>query len=313
MIEKGSKNRRFCFTVNNYTETDLKEFHLLAESLGKHRYICYGLEVAPTTGTKHIQGYIETNDAQRFTFLHNYFDFNRNDKLNKFHIDIANGTAEQNKKYVSKEGEFFEFGEPTKQGARNDLKEIKEAIKENPKDIKGVIDEYGNNYQQLKYAEALPKYYLDNRNPDTPPTVYWIFGSTGVGKTRLVAQTFADTCHVSTYKWLGTDYNQNECFLLDDFREFDLPFNIVLKISDRYPFTLEFKGSQIPLNSPFIIFTSPKSIEQTFTETPEDLKQLNRRLIQINLDSVEDVSKIDLRNLDEKYIYRGVNNDDDDF
>jgi hypothetical protein len=312
-MSKEIKSRRYVYTIHNYTKKDLNRFHKLAKSLKKHRYICYGLEIAPDTGTPHIQGYIELNSAQRFTFLHNYFDFKRNNQPLKFHVEIANGTAEENKVYTAKDKDFYEFGEPTKQGARNDLKEIKEAIKENPKNIKGVVDEFGNNYQQLKYAESLPKYYLCNRNPNNPPTVYWIFGSSGVGKTKLVSDSFDDICYVSSYKWLGTDYNQNECFLLDDFREFDLPFNTILKITDRYPFTLEFKGSQIPLNSPYIIFTSPKSIEQTFLTTKEDLKQLHRRILQINLDTADNIDDIDLKNLDKKYIYNLVKNDEDDW
>lgn len=313
MEEKEFKSRRYCFTIHNYTQKDLRRFLALAESCEKHRYILVGLEIAPDTNTPHIQGYIELNSAQRFSYLHNYFDFERKGQVLKFHIEIANGTAEDNKKYVSKDGNFYEFGEPVKQGERSDLKEIKEAIKDNPRNLKAVIDQHGNNFQQLKYAEALPKYYLLPRDPKTPPTVYWIFGSTGIGKTRLVSDSFEDICYVSNYKWLGTDYSQNECFLLDDFREIDLPLNTLLKITDRYPFTLEFKGSQIPLNSPFIIITTPKSIEQTFTITKEDLKQLKRRVIEINLDAIKNIEEIDLRNPDPKYIYKPVNDDAGDF
>lgn len=313
MSDKDFKTRRFCFTIQNYTKKDLDSFHLLAESLVKHRYICYGLEVAPTTGTKHIQGYVELSSAQRFSFLHKYFNFTRNKQTLKFHIDIANGTAEENKKYVSKDGDFYEFGEPMTQGARTDMKQIKEKVKENPKDLYKIIDEHGNNLQQVRFAQTLQPLYMPKRSPNNPPKVFWIFGSTGIGKTSLVANTFEDICFVSSYKWLGTDYNQNECFFLDDFRQYDLPFSTILKITDPYPFTLEFKGSQIPLNSPFIIFTSPKSIEQTFSNTTEDLGQLQRRIIQINLDAIEDKENIDLRNLDEKYIHKAVKKDPNDF
>lgn len=313
MTEKDIKTRRYCFTIHNYTKKDLKRFDLLAESLEKHRYICYGLEVAPETGTEHIQGYVELNNAQRFTFLHKYFNFTRNKEVLKFHIEIANGTAAENKKYCEKSGKFFEFGEPVTQGTRSDLREIKEALKENPKNLKGVVDEHGNNLQQLKYAEALPKYYLPDRDPKNPPKVYWIFGPTGIGKTKLVYDTFKDICAVSSYDWLGTGYNQNECFLLDDFREFNLPFEQILKLTDRYPYTLFFKGSQIPLNSPFIIFTSPYSIDQTFSATREDLRQLKRRVVEIDLSSVRNIEEVNLKDLDEKYIYKGVNNGPDDF
>lgn len=307
MSQKGNKSRRFCFTIHNYTLAELKRFHSLAESLKEHRYISYGLEIAPDRKTRHIQGYIELNSAQRFTFLHNYFNFKRNKKVLKFHIEIANGTAEDNKKYTSKDGDHFEFGEPVKQGSRSDLKNIKEMIKEDPKNLKSVIDQHTNNFQQMRYAEALPKYYLPHRDPSNPPTVYWIFGPTGIGKTKLVFKTFTDICSVSNYRWLGTDYAQNECFLLDDFREIDLPFNTVLKIADRYPLSVEFKGSQMPLNSPFIVFTSAKSIRETFASSGEDIKQLKRRVIEIHIVDEIEAENINLRYLDSKYIHQGVN------
>ncbi|MFZ4500388.1 MAG: hypothetical protein ACOYMZ_02695 [Minisyncoccia bacterium] len=307
MSDTPNKSHRYCFTIHNYTKVELKNFHKLAEALEKHRYISYGLEIAPENKTPHIQGYVELKTAQRYSFLHNYFNFKRKKEVLKFHVEIANGTAEDNKKYNSKDGEFFEFGESTTQGTRTDLKVIKEAVKANPKNLKGTIDEHGNNYQQIKFAESLTKYYLENRDPSAPPIVYWIYGSPGIGKTRMIYRNFKDVCPVSSYNWLGTDYAQNECFLLDDFRRDDLPFNTVLKITDRYPFTLEFKGSQIPLNSPYIIFTSPKSIEETYHFSGEDIKQLHRRIIQIHITDESEAENIDLKNLDPKYIHKAVN------
>jgi len=297
MTDIETKSRRYIFTVNNYTKKDLKRFHVLAESLEKHRYICYGLEVAGT-GTPHIQGYIELNEAQRFTFLHNYFDFKRKDEVLKFHIQPAKGTAEQNKKYDGKEGDFYEFGEPQTQGARNDLKLIKEAVKASPKNLPTIIDEMANNQQQLRFAESLTKYYFAHRNPNTPPNVFWIYGQTGVGKTRLVYRCFPDVCSVSDYKWIGTGYAQNECILFDDFRDGNLPFEQILKITDRYPYTLPVKGGHVELDSPYIIFTSPKDIETTFSWSSgqENLKQLKRRMVEIDLDMELDVDALDLRN-----------------
>jgi hypothetical protein len=305
-MSKDIKKRRYCFTVHNYSKKDLIRFEVLAESLEKHRYIVYGLEIAPDTGTEHIQGYIELNNAQRFTFLHNYFGFKKKGKVLKFHIEIANGTAEENKKYVSKEGKFFEFGEPVKQGARNDLMEIKQAVKDDPKKLNEIIDQYGNNLQQVKFAQTLQPIYLPPRNPKEPPKVLWLFGSSGIGKTRKVYETFDDIC-AGMYKWLGTGYVQNECFLLDDFRCDLIPFVEVLRITDRYPQMLEFKGGQVPLNSPYIIFTCPNSIEEEFSFVKENLGQLTRRITQVNFDAIENIEDINLRELDEKHIWQDVN------
>lgn len=315
MDKKDIKTNRYCFTIHNYTRDELKQFHQLAQSLEKHRFIAYGLETAPDTRTKHIQGYIEFKTAQRFTFLHKYINIKRDKKVLKFHVEIANGTAERNRKYSSKDGDYFEFGEPATQGSRTDLKEIKRLLKENPNDLTSVIEEHGNNYQQIRYAETLQPYLMTHRDPNVPPVVIWIFGSTGIGKTSMVYRTFGkeNICSVSAYKWLGTGYYQQECLLMDDFRADDLSFNTLLKITDRFPFTLERKGGQVPLNSPFIIFTSPKAIKYTYTDGREKIEQLLRRIKEINLDLIIDDSEIDLKNLDEKYVYKYVNNPSDDF
>jgi hypothetical protein len=313
MSDKNTKSKRYCFTIHNYTPKELKQFHKLAESLEKHRYISYGLEVAPDTGTKHIQGYVELATAQRLPYVQTYFNIKRDGKVHKFHLEIANGTAEENRKYTSKSGEHFEFGEPQTQGARNDLKLIKEAVKQNPRDIQIIVDEHVSNNQQLKFAEGLRQYYFSNRDPKIPPKVFWIYGETGIGKTSLVYRNFQDICPVSSFEWMGTSYNQNECLLLDDLREFSLPFEQLLKLTDRYPFTLFYKGGQIPLNSPYIVITSPKSIEQTYTSSKENLQQLKRRLTVINLNLISDIENIDLKNLDEKYISKDVNDARDNF
>lgn len=312
-MKKDIKSRRYCFTIHNYTKKDLVQFNKLAESLEKHRYICYGLEVAPDTGTQHIQGYIELNQAQRFTFLQNYFNFTRNGKLNKFHIEIANGTVEENKKYCQKDGKFHEFGEPSFQGKRTDMIEIKDLVRDNPKQVNSIIDEHCNNPQQFQFAQRLHSLYLQPRDPNYPPKVYWISGKSGVGKTSLVYKTFSDVCSVSSYKWLGTNYNQNECFLLDDFRPDCISFELLLKVTDRYPMDIEFKGGFIALSSPFIVITSPDPIDETFEFHHEDLTQLHRRVTEICLDNHDDIQNIDLTNLDKKYIYPPVNDGDSNF
>lgn len=295
MDKKSPKSRRFCFTIPNYTEEDLERFHNLAASLEKHCYVCYGLETGET-GFPHIQGYVELNQVQRYAYLQKYFDFRKEGKLLKFHVEIANGTAEENKKYVKKEGNFYEFGEPVKQGSRTDLNQIKEAIKTDPHSLSVIVDELVQNNQQLRYAQNLQPFYFVHRNPATPPKVYWIHGATGIGKTSLVYRCFTDICSVSSYDWLGTGYSQNECLLLDDFREFNISFENLLKLTDRYPYTLFFKGGSVPLNSPYIIFTSPHSIDQTFRNSRENLEQLKRRVIEIDLDMEAEPLSVDLRN-----------------
>jgi hypothetical protein len=293
------KSRNYVFTVNNYTQKMLKQFEKVAKSCEKHNYICYGLEVGDKKKTKHIQAYIQLADSQRFTFLHKYFNLQKKGKLDKFHIEPAKGSLDDNKKYTSKSGDWYEFGEPKKQGARNDLSRLKKAVAESPRSIVKIIKEDVENNQQLRFIQNLQPFYLEHRTPDLPPKVYWIYGKSGIGKTKLVFDSFDEVCSVSNYDWIGTGYLQQQCLLFDDFRKGDIPFHILLKITDRYPFTLFYKGGSIPLNSEYIIFTSPRSITDTFGHTygfedDEELVQLLRRVKEINLDSfhVKDLKKL---------------------
>lgn len=47
--------RRICFTLNNYGEEDERRIKTEAH---RYKYAVYGRETAPTTGTRHLQGYI---------------------------------------------------------------------------------------------------------------------------------------------------------------------------------------------------------------------------------------------------------------
>jgi hypothetical protein len=316
------KARNYVFTINNYTKKMLSDLEKVSKKLEKHNYIIYGLEKGQK-GTKHIQGYIQLKDAQGFKFLQNYFNLKKRNKFVKFHIENAKGSYKQNINYCKKglqskkeweekktKGKnygknaiVFEFGEVKKQGQRNDLSEIKEFLKEKPNDIFYLVNNTITNNQQLRFAQNIQQYFFKHRDVKTPPKVFWLYGKSGIGKTKLVYDSFGsdDVCSVSSYDWLGTGYKQQKCFLLDDFRKSDIKFNTLLKITDRYPFTLFYKGGSIPLNSEYIIITSSRSIQDIYSDTfgyeqDEELYQLLRRVKQINLEKVKvkDLKKIKL-------------------
>jgi len=279
------KNRNYVFTINNPTKKNIAQLDKLGASLADHSYIIYGIETAPTTGTVHIQGYIQLLQPRPFLWLQKYFNLKHRNKLIRFWHEPAIGSLSDNKKYTSKSGDFREFGTPKEQGKRTDLSEIKEKILLNPKDLNKIVANDIQNYQQLKFAENLQKYFFKNRDVAMAPRVYWIYGSSGIGKTKLVYDSFDSICSVSDYQWLGTGYQQQECYLLDDFRSGDISFNTLLKLTDRYPYQVFFKGGSMPFNSPYIVITTPKNIKDTFgimAET-EELLQLYRRVMEIDL------------------------------
>lgn len=55
--------RRFLFTLNNYTEDDCQRLLGRVPLLAK--YIVFGKEIAPTTETPHLQGYVHLQKKTR--------------------------------------------------------------------------------------------------------------------------------------------------------------------------------------------------------------------------------------------------------
>ena len=56
--------RNFVFTKNNYTQDDIDALLVFP-----CQYMIFAKEVAPTTGTPHLQGYCELKTAKRFSAL----------------------------------------------------------------------------------------------------------------------------------------------------------------------------------------------------------------------------------------------------
>jgi len=93
-----SRHRNFVFTLNNYT----KEDELAAQQL-ECRYVVFGYERAPTTGTPHLQGFVSFKDACTLTASSKI--------LKRASFKIAN-TVTEAIDYCKKDGEYFERGDP---------------------------------------------------------------------------------------------------------------------------------------------------------------------------------------------------------
>lgn len=82
-----------CFTKNNWTPFDLLYLRSLVPS-EQATYSCWGMETAPSTGTRHLQGYIELPNRLRIAGLRKL--------LPGCHIEARRGSAEQARNYCSK-------------------------------------------------------------------------------------------------------------------------------------------------------------------------------------------------------------------
>jgi hypothetical protein len=125
-------SRRYIFTLNNPTEESM-DLILTLQAQDFVKYLVYGREHAPVTGTPHLQGFIIFARPQRCGAVRSY--------LPGAHIEPALGTSQQCRDYCIKDGDFVEFGEfPSNPGQRNDIASVV-AWADNYQTVNGVAAE----------------------------------------------------------------------------------------------------------------------------------------------------------------------------
>ena len=112
------------------------------------------------------------------------------------------------------------------------------------------------------------------------PTVYWIYGPTGTGKTKWASENFKDIYWKDETKWWD-GYDRHKTIFIDDFRASHMKFNCLLRLLDRYPFRCEIKGGYRWITSKNTIITKNRRPSDMYQLPDEDMQQLNRRIDKI--------------------------------
>lgn len=256
-----SKARAYVFTWNNYPE-DADE----CVTSVNYEYLVYGREVAPTTGTPHLQGYLYLKNATTMKSLEK--------KCKGIHLAYAKGSADQNFDYCSKEGNYVELGtKPLGQGKRTDIQSVISMVKDGSR-MKDIIS-VASNLQCISVAEKTFKYLEQQR--DWKPKVEWLYGETGTGKSKYAYENMEDPyTAMSTGKWFE-GYDAHENVIIDDMRKDFMKFHELLRLLDRYPMRVETKGGSRQFLAKHIIITSAYPPTELF-DTREDIAQLLRRI-----------------------------------
>lgn len=262
-----SRVRNFCFTLNNYTDADLEWL----AALSKFKYLCFGKEVAPTTGTPHLQGFVAFCDAIPIVQCIK--------RLPGCHVVVANGSPEENRVYCSKGGDFVELGKmPMSQKRKGDanverwelaLTAYKEARFEDvPVDI---LARYGHG---LEFA--ITKLY-PLRKDDTEEQMQWFYGLSGTGKSRAARSLNGAVFYLKMCNKWWDGYKGEDLVIIEDFDKAHDVLCHHLKIwGDRYSFPAEVKGSKIDIRPRMIIVTSNYHPNEIWTE-PAQLEPILRR------------------------------------
>lgn len=268
------RSRSVCFTLNNYTDDELSG---VREYLGSDqvKYAGFGREVGEE-GTPHLQGFICFKNPKMYSAIKRIPGFER------MHFENMKGTVDQNITYCSKGGLFEEYGVKPQQGKRSDLDEVI-ALVSDGKRLRDVSEECPIQFVKFhKGIERLISLRAPSRNFKTQ--VYWFWGGTGSGKSKKAFEMAAETSFYvkdPLNKW-WCGYEQQDVVIIDDYRRDFSTFAQLLRLFDRYPMTVEMKGSTTNFCSKKIIITTPKSPIATWEgRTEEDHGQLLRRIDEI--------------------------------
>lgn len=250
-MKKDTQSRKWLLTINNpskngITGDTIKE---TMTQLTSCVYYCMSDEIGGKEKTHHTHVYIACSSSVRFSTMKNRFP--------TAHIDIAKGTSSQNRDYVFKEGKWekdkkaetnlhdthFEWGEMPleRQGARNDLSDLYDMIKDGMSDVE-ILEENAQYMLQMDKLEKVRQSirHEEFKNKFRQLEVTYIYGDTATGKTRGVMEQYG---YENVYRITGYDhgcfdqYSGQDVLLME---EFSSGFKIqnMLNYLDGYPLLL---------------------------------------------------------------------------
>lgn len=275
--QSGYKYRRIVFTLNNWTPAEYA-----AVCSNDFKWMVVGKEVGEE-GTPHLQGAAVLGKQYTLTGL------KKLPGMARAHFQSMGGTCEQNLAYCSKQDTAaFTKGSMPKEGKAEQLKHCYEDLKAGAT-MRELALTHG--VEVIKYYRGLTacRSLLAEARSE-PPKVIWLFGPTGVGKTRCCTD-FA-RLHMGGDYWMSTGalqwfdgYDGQQCAIIDDFRGKHCSFSFLLRLLDRYPLLVPIKGNHVNWRPSVIFITAPYGPDEIFAvrreHLPEDMAQLTRRISKV--------------------------------
>ena len=248
---KDPQSRKWQITINNPQKKmlDHDKIKLCLGQLKSAVYYCMADEVGLETHTPHTHIYVQLKSPAKFSRIKKLFP--------DAHIEQARGSSEENKAYVQKSGKwagdpkadtstpgtFEEVGElPDEpgQGTRTDLIELCQKISDGMSNAE-ILASNPDMAMHIGKMDKIRQDILQDRYRTTwrDLSVTYIWGPTGVGKTRSIMEEhgYASVYRVTDYKHPFDSYNSEQILCLDEFRS-SLMIGDMLMYLDGYPLTL---------------------------------------------------------------------------
>lgn len=249
-MPKKTSSRKFQLTINNPTDhgfTHERIRAILSESPGL-LYWCMCDEVGEQ-GTPHTHVYVVFKNSVMFETLHKRFY--------GAHIEQANGSNQENRDYVRKEGKwlddakhetnladtFEEWGELPADRSRQESQseQIMQMIYDGKSNAE-ILAEIPSAYTRLPYIEQARQTLLQEKykNQWRSLDVTYLWGDTGAGKTRSVMDKYeyANVFRVTNYDAHPFDgYKGQDIVIFEEFRS-SIKIQDMLNFLDGYPVEL---------------------------------------------------------------------------
>lgn len=293
------------FVIYNWTQASLDHLEFCINPAFA-KYIIVGEELCPTTGTPHLQGFIQCHNKMSLPAIRNKVSATGRGEfrapVNWSFAPYTNqnipamvlyckGLVESKQTPDLKDtpenwipNTYHEYGyAPPGQGKRSDL-EAAITLIQNGSSLEDLATICPTQF--VKFSTGLMKlrFTLQSSRGRTWPTeVIWLWGPTGSGKSLFAAQNTDKPYYKnsSTKWWCG--YDGHAEVIIDDFRPCkEMPFNYILQLFDRYPMQVESKGGNHQFLARRIIVTTPRSVDETLLGLEwvglEQRAQLKRRI-----------------------------------
>lgn len=248
-MTKDSQSRKWQLTINNPLNLGLSH-DSIKEKLSTMKsviYWCMADEIGEN-GTYHTHLYFQGKGGINFSTIKKRFE--------GAHMEMARGTALQNREYVTKTGKwendkkhetcvpdtFEEWGEMPveRQGTRNDLADVYAMIKDGLTNAQ-IMEQVPEMMLQLNKLEVARQAIKDDLFADTwrDLQVTYVYGDTGTGKTRHIMEKYGyrNVYRVTDYQHPFDSYMGQDVILFEEFRS-SLSLGDMLKYLDGYPVTL---------------------------------------------------------------------------
>lgn len=279
----NARAKQWVFTFDNYTEAQenrLKELEC--------EWMIFGHEIAPTTGTPHLQGAIIFKGRRYRSRLTKLF--------RGIHLEIMRGSPQDSKTYCTKEDpeHYFEKGIIPLTGGEKTKKKWEEAYQAA---IEGRFDDIPRD-MYLCHDRAFHRVYEEHQkdplmddlgDKELKDHFLWLWGPTGTGKSHTAREISKKlNCEEPFYKqinkwWNG--YSRQKVTIIEeaDPKRCEHLAGYFKQWCDKWPFSGEVKCGNFPSMRPqYIIVTSNYSIQECFPEE-QDYIPLKRRFTEHEL------------------------------